>query len=377
VLATLLLLAACTRSQVDPGATVTVTGTLQDQAGEPVAGRKVVLAPQTQVSELLGGTLFTALSLGTVCLADSPPEPCATFLRNSESVDSGGGGAFSFSLEGSEVRTFFGNARALGVSAGLTAPAGTVEGPALLHTFTAQTTELDLGPLRFWEPRVTLGTGSAEWDPASSDFGSGSGYQLEFTSGDGGPIWSSSSRAARVEYDPRVLEDSGGLVSVTARRRGVAMGTTTESSLRSAQFAFRGDAGAPPSRGKPCSVQSGDGPGVVVPSCGATDGRLSEPAKFPAPGPSAASGGTAGPAPAEPQWAVIDLGAPVGVSLVVLRGCACTVESSLDGTRWSTMGEVDRSDAGVTPSRGTRARFVRVGGEGQSLSALREISVWS
>lgn len=377
LMAICLLASACNPSQVDPSATVTITGQLQNQSGDPVAGRKVILAPQVQAPELLGGLLFTALSLGTLCLADPPPEPCASFLRGSNSADSDAGGNFAFSLEGKEVRTFFGNARTMGVSSGLPAPPGALEGPAVLQSFAVQTEQLDLGALKFWEPTLAPARGKAQWDQTPKELGGGTGYQLEFTSDDGKPIWSGPATAARAEYDPRALEDSRGRVAVTASREGVALGTTTDTSYRSAQLPFSSLEGAPPSRGKPCSLQTGNGPPAPLPSCRATDGRLSDPADIPPPEETQRQPGSSPPPPPEPQGLVIDVGRAGNVSLVVLRGCACTVESSVDGSAWSSVGTASTSEAEIKPQRSTRARFVRVGGQGQPLSGLREVSIWT
>ncbi|HYN99718.1 MAG TPA: discoidin domain-containing protein [Actinomycetota bacterium] len=357
-----LVAAACSPSQVDPDASVTVRGSIEDQSGRPLAGRQVVLAPQTQVSELLGGTLFTALSLGTLCLADPPPEPCGTFLRNSKSADSAADGTYSFSLKGKDVRTFFGNAQSMGVSATLPAPPGAQEGPALLQVFKVQAPDLDLGPIRFWEPEVKVEPGKAQWTAIAGNFGNGSGYRLEFTTVEGAPVWSVMSRTAEAAYDPRVLEDARGKVSVTATRDGVALGTTTRLSYRSSQIGFQSSAGTPLSRGRPCSYQSGGGVSAPLEGCRATDGVVSESAGVPVPTSSPESTGSA----VQPQWVVLDLGRPVNLGLVVLRGCSCSVEASMDGSTWSPVGQAD-GHAEITPSR-LRARFVRAAGPGQSLS---------
>ena len=365
--------AACSPSQVDPGASVAVSGVLQDQSGSPLAGRPVVLAPQTEISELLGGTLFTALSLGTLCLADPPPEPCASFLEDSDSTDTDDGGTFSFSLRGNDVRTFFGNARSMGVSAALPPAPGTLEGPAVLATFRVQTEQLDLGPIRFWEPRLTTGTGTAGWQAVPGDLGKGSGYRLEFASPSGAPVWQVRSNELQADYDPRVLEDSSGSVSVTAIRDGVAPGTTTKLSYRSAQLGLESGAGAPESRGKPCSVQTGEGSPVALPGCRLTDGRLSEDAGIP--GTSAAPAGT--PAPAESRRVVVDMGRQVNATLLVIRGCSCRIEGSVDSRTWSPVGEAETFGQ-IKPSRPLRLRYIRVvGAEPGSISGLREISVWT
>lgn len=249
-LVALLILAACEPSQVSSSATVNISGVLQNQAGAPVAARQVVLGPQTQAGEAIGGTLLTLISLGTLCLADPPPEPCASFLSRSNSMDTGADGRFSFTLSGSDLRTFFGNAQMMGVSADLPPAPGQLEGPAVLTTFRVQTEQLDLGPVRFWEPQFKPGNGKAQWDRTPKELGGGSKYQLDFVTDQGGPIWRVESTSGGVEYDPRALEDSAGRVSVTALRSGVALGTTTDSVYRPPSF---------PSADLPGNRSRGDG----------------------------------------------------------------------------------------------------------------------
>jgi hypothetical protein len=371
LLVALTLLAACQPSQVDPSATVNISGTLQNQAGDPVSGRRVVLGPQTDAGEAIGGTLLTLVSLGTLCLADPPPEPCASFLSRSNSLDTGGDGSFSFSLKGSDVRTFFGNAQRMGVSAGLPAAPGMLEGPAVLTRFRVQTEQLNLGPVHFWEPEFSATNARARWDRTPKVLGGGSRYQLDFTTDQGGPIWRVESTSAGAEYDPRVLEDGAGRVAVSAPRSGVALGTTTETVYRSAQLAFRGTAGKPLSRGRTCTLVKGSAAPVPLTGCGATDGRLDVAAGVPVPAQSPAPG-SAGPA--ENHWLTIDLGRQVDVSLVVIRGCECAVEASGDGSDWNRLGSTG-SDGLVEPRR-VRARFVRVGGQNETFSGLREVSIW-
>jgi hypothetical protein len=372
-LVALLILAACEPSQISSSATVSVSGTLQNQAGAPIAARQVVLGPQTHAGEAIGGTLLTLVSLGTLCLADPPPEPCASFLSRSSSMDTAADGRFSFTLSGSDVRTFFGNAQMMGVSADLPPAPGALEGPAVLTTFRVQTEQLDLGPVRFWEPQFKPGNGKAEWDRTPKELGGGSKYQLDFITDQGGPIWRVESTSGGVEYDPRVLEDSSGRVAVTALRSGVALGTTTDSVYRSAQLPFRGSAGKPLSRGRPCTLRKGNAAPVPMPGCGATDGRLEAGAGVPAE-PAPAPGSTASPPPVDDHWLVIDMGKQVNVDLLVTRGCACLVEESEDGSEWGRMGSTTSDD--VIEPRRLRTRYLRVGGPGEDFSDLREISVW-
>lgn len=71
---------------------------------------------------------------------------------------------------------------------------------------------------------------------------------------------------------------------------------------------------------------------------------------------------------------MIDMGKQVDVDLLVTRGCACLAEESKDGSSWGRMGSTTSDD--VIEPRGLRTRYLRVGGQGEDFSELREISVW-
>jgi len=75
--------------------------------------------------------------------------------------------------------------------------------------------------------------------------------------------------------------------------------------------------------------------------------------------------------------AIVDLGAPMPIDLVVARGCrdACRVETSADLRTWRFVGSTDAERAAFAIASHRRARYVRV--SGPFVDALTEISAWS
>src|SRR5205085_816028 len=175
--------------------------------------------------------------------------------------------------------------------------------------------------LRLWDPNFRLpGPGQAVWDrmPASG-FGEGSGYRVLFETPAGGSVWAFPSDGTQLRYDDRVLEDSQGGTVVVARRNLHAEGSGVDAVNGSAGVAYAGPAGAPPSRGAPCTVQVGTDPVSVLTPCPLTDGDLTDALGGDSPG--APSTGTSGAARA--SAATVDLGSVRPIALVVARGCAC------------------------------------------------------
>ena len=82
------------------------------------------------------------------------------------------------------------------------------------------------------------------------------------------------------------------------------------------------------------------------------------------------AGSTTAPAPA--ATATVDLGQARTVALVVVRGCSCAVEASVDGRTWTSLGRSAGYTA-VVPARPAPARYVRLTG---ATGDLREVSVW-
>jgi hypothetical protein len=186
-------------------------------------------------------------------------------------------------------------------------------------------------------------------------------------------VWAFASDGSQLRFDPRILEDSQGGAFVVAGRELHATGTAVHAEYGSARVPYAGSAGPPPSRGAPCTLQLEGRPPAALDPCPLTDGDFidvvggtvaaAEPAT------------TAGGGPAAAASATVDLRSARPLALVVVRGCACEVETSADGSAWTSLGRTPAADASVVPPRPTTARFVRVRTTG-SLAELREVSVW-
>ncbi|MDQ1401799.1 MAG: hypothetical protein QOG03_115, partial [Actinomycetota bacterium] len=251
--------------------------------------------------------------------------------------------------------------------------------------FVIQTEKLDLPDLRLWEPATTFGStggqGTASWDGLpTSGYGKLRQYDVVFTDAAGDAVWSLPSTTPSLSFDLRLLEDSRGVAAVHARATAPAPSTPLDLDYRAPTTAYASAAGAPVSRGVPCTI--GPPGGLVVTPCPLTDANFSATlggaVRHPSPGP-VPTGGSAANAPRPvPSSAIVDTNEVRGMTLVVVRGCAadCVVDVSANGTGWATLATV-RGDAAIHPEGGTAvARYVRVSVATGDLAALREVSVW-
>jgi len=362
VLVLALTLAGCESSQVDRAATVQVSGRILRADGSPAAGAAVGLEPRPSAGELLGSALLVPLTLFTACLADPPPEICRgrSVRRTTTAAD----GTYSFQLKGKDTQGFLGTAATLALTAEVAPAAGEVAGAAVTATFRVQTEQLQLHDLQLWQPKVTVGPGKVGWEARNGS----TSYQVLFEDSSARPVWSfADAKKAEVTFDPRVLEDTAGTLAVSSSEKATAEGTTVDILRRSARVEFRSAAGAPPSRGRPCSV------GRNVPStspCPLTDGDFAT--RLPPPPPTTTTAGTTPTTAPAPDVATVDLGQSRNVTLVVVRGCACQIEGSADGKVWTALGR-STGDTAVALPRPAPARYVRLTG---SSTDLREVSVW-
>jgi hypothetical protein len=343
--------AACgPASRVDQAAAVAVATRVRGPSGSAAPGLPVVLTRETGVAELFGGFFLSSLTLFTACLADPPPAICRSGFRRT--ATSAADGAASFSLTGKDTQGFFGTAERFALSTRLPAGENEQAGPATTERFRIQSASVTVADLRLWHPAFSLSAAAdARWDALpSSGYGRGSGYRVTFEDTPGAPVWTFESDGSQLRYDPRVLEDTTGGATVLAKRSV----SGAEALYASARVAYTGTAGAPPSRGHPCQTEP-----VATPApCPLTDGDFEHPLS-----PGAAT-------------ATVDLGPAQPVSLVLVRGCACTVEASADGRAWTPIGTLAAADSSLVPSRTVSARYVRLR-TGASLDGLREVSVWT
>jgi hypothetical protein len=359
-LALLLALAACSEhSQVNPNATVHVTGSVVGADGRALANRPVRLG--SGVSS--GDASFAFLTFGLACTTGS----CSGRVR---SVSTDSRGLYDFTLKGRETQSTFGEAESELLSVGA-APSGTqVSGPSASARFMIQTSHLVLPVLRLVDPRLGLssrpGAVAASWARMRPG-----PYALSFETASQVPVWRVRSVGTGTLVDARLLEDTSGRAVLAGGSRDAVVGSSVSLSWRSPGVGYAAALGAPESRGRPCVFS-----GTTVTSCPLTDGDLSTaaPVQLSCPRSSPPS-----PIPAPqcvvPTRAVVDLGASVPADLVVVRGCfgGCAVDVSTDGRRFRPVGSVS-DDYGLVHLPAQRLRAVRVG---LGSRGLREVSVWA
>lgn len=379
VVAALLAVTACNQSSVDPNAEVTVSGQVVGPDGAPVPGARVAL-----MKELDFGTGFTAvMTIGLSCLDER--EGDLSECGETRVGTTGDDGRFDYELRGRDTQGNFGNAAVMELATAMDRADDQLSGPAVNTRFQVQTDAVSI-PLRFWSPSVDVfaegGSVRADWTPPSGDVFPPAAdlsrlRQWVVFSRSSELVWRADAVSDDVAFDLRLLEDSRGAVAAWSEvgdiKTDPASGTDVEVLLRSAGLPYASPAGAPVSRGKPCSVPAADGTAVTQGGCRLTDGRFAEELNARTCPPSDDT--CTEPTPTE---ATVDLGAPVDLSLVVVRGCAgaCTVEASEDGGRWRTLGAADESDGRRDHAFAAsgRGRFVRV--RADFANELREVSVW-
>jgi hypothetical protein len=358
LLAVAALAAGCAQSKVPTDAKVTLTGQLVRQDGTPAGDLKLALTRVPDLGELAFQGIPVAVTLGTACLADDPPPLCKLLQR----ATTDGRGTFTVHMNGSDVQGTFGTATTFDLDAQLPARGSDVDGPSVRAGFEIQRTELTVPPLRFWEPdHVTVGgdarTTALDW----ARMPGADGYTAHF-SVNGQEIWSG---AAEATMDSRVFEDTNGVVHISAGASAEGPDTTFRLFYTSQGVGFRGRAGIPESRGKPCFAENNtSGP------CQLTDGSFDHPL-----GESSC---------AEPcstnTWAYVDLGAPEPVGAVFARANqagSLTVETSDDATTWTARTSGDGQFAAIALPTRVTARYVRVRtASGSKLTGLTQLSVW-
>lgn len=374
--AALALLAACTTtpSEVAPDAAISITGSVSRQDGTPAADVPVTVVRHEGVAE----ALTAVVSLGVTCLGDGKQ---LNVCRGGRHAETGDDGRFIVTLKGADTQGFLGDASTLEATAILPRGRDEVAGPAATLRFLVQTERISL-PLRVWEPSIEAVAGPASatvtWTeipaaviPAEINT-SAARTAVVFERGAGEIVWTTPGRSEAATFDPRLLEDSKGSVSVVAQWAAHTVpderGRTIELLLRSGRPGYRSRAGRPPSRGMPCALRLPDGSLVSRAPCPLTDGAFDAPM---------------GPQPCEEgrqcvrsNEVVVDWKRPRQIGLIVVRGCsaACKVDTSEDGTNWRLAATTAAGDVAIDTIEGARARFVRITSD--DIEALREVSMW-
>lgn len=328
-----------------------ISGQLQNADGSPAANVKVFLARRPGIAEGLFGLFVAGLTFGLACAGDEPLAIC----DGGASTVTGADGSFEFTSSSGE-------AERLSLFAQLAPGPSQANGVGLAADFGVAAPGLDLPDLRFWNPALDLrSVGEAAqlaWEPLGADATAGEAVRYRASFGDGAtqPVLGLETRDRSARFDPRLLEDSRGLVAVSASTKVSGNGVVVDATFSSAARPYTGTAGAPFSRGKSC----GTGP------CPLTDGNFAN---------------APNPAPAE---LIVDLGVGRPLDLVVVRGpcVACSLESSNDGASWQPLDgqALDPSVVGgvraFVPNRSGETRLVRVRPDVPANTAAAELSLW-
>lgn len=362
-----LAVAGCTFSDVNPDATIHISGRALDASGRPLADARVLLFKEADLGEVLLGSALVVGTLSTVCLLPEPPAIC----NDAHVATTDDDGRYEFELKGSDTQGSLGTEATLDVvfSGSETQGSTTV-------SFAAKDTSVTLPDARLWRARPEVELRSdrigLSWSSLPRAAGSDAAYSAQLFEADAqSPIWSEPGSGGRASIDPRILEDRAGTVAVGADAplSGGRGNGDVHASYLSRRVPVEGTAGRPPSRGRACAAVTGTKARLADPSpvCPVTDGDLDAAAHLGAGNGRIVTG------------VVVDLGAPRPIGLVVARGFGgqLLVEVSGDGRTYRTVSTGSGPAAALdVPSRPT-ARFVRVrspSGLDESLAA--EVSVW-
>lgn len=376
--------AAWACSDVDRNADVRVEGTLQRADGSPATSVRTVLVRIPDPLEMLGQGLAVVGTVGTACLAEQPPPLCNT-LRSSKTDSQG---AYAYAMKGADVQGTFGQVSLFSFMAGLPAPTGAVAGPSVeIPNFVIQKAQLELPQLKFWEPaNVSVTRGTTEvtvgWDGFSASHGKEPtlGHVISF-SNEQGEIWSQGARSGDA-VDARALEDTAGLVTVTAVEKAgdgdFVDGEEIHLRYNSKGMRYTANVDAVPrSRGKACWLAGREGP-VALASCPLTNGHFGDSFQ-PAESCQQDTGGCTAN-----QYVYVDLGSSQPVETIFIHGLAVSgpvaLETSDDAASWSTRTSFTATERhrAVEMPAGTLTRYVRLRAtdEKGTLLGLTELSVW-
>ncbi len=370
---------SCNPSRIDANANVAIGGTVT-HGGKPVRDVRVGLMKEPDAADIF----FGIASIGLTCLEAEFSECGETKVHKTDAS-----GRFSYALKGKDTQGKLGNASILELTSVLPRGDGELAGPGVSTRFQVQATHVTV-PLRMWEPKVSITlagrTLRVHWSeppasiyPAEADLGAME-RSVEFDGSEATTVWRATGQPGGTEFDARLLEDTSGGATVAAEVGDIKLpaekGTDVEVLARSARLPYESPAGPPPSRAKPCSVPDAKGRPVVQSPCGATDADFIRTATI-----RTCPKNDEDCVDPEHKQLTVDLGSPIAVTLVVVRGCAgnCTVDGTADGKTWSQIGVSASSDTSsrdvvmAVPSH--RARYVRVTSD-RGLGQIREVSVW-
>jgi hypothetical protein len=361
-----LAVAGCGFSSVDPNSTVSVSGRALDASGKPLRNAHVLLVKQADIGEVIFGSILTVGTLSTICFAPAPPAIC----EKAHTTTTDSAGRYHFDIKGSDTQGSLGTEATMNVVF-----SGRSSKTSTTVSFAAKDNAVTVPDARLWDLAAAVSRRGAirlTWRPLSRSAGSKARYSAQlYDTKTGAVLWTQPASGGHTDIDPRLLEDRHGAVAVSAGAElsGGSGTARVRASYLSPRLPVTASAGAPPSRGRPCAAVTGTATAAVRvrTPCGSTDGDLGAPARLSGGGSETVSG------------VVVDLGRVRPIDLVVARGFSgqLLVETSTDGTTFSTVATGFGQAYAVKPAGRPSARYVRLrspAGLDESLSSA--LSVW-
>jgi hypothetical protein len=365
-----------------------LTGAFLTPAGAPAAARPVVVTRVSTAGDAFSDLFTFTFSFGLAALTclDSSEPALETCHAGGFRAVTDGTGRFSMRLRNKDVRSSStGGLRDLSVATGVPPQAGEVDGARVAVTVSPDAGRVRAPTLRLWDGGVTVhqqvNRFTISWQPAPD---AASAYKVGLADTSRGLHLTVKPDGAQAVVDPRLIEDAVPTYSVAAEGRAPS-GASVE--WEAATVRYAGGAGAPLSRGKPCTAQLGTALARPLTTCWADDGDFgstysgARPRYCTATDPHFPGDLSCLTAPVTAM--TIDLQEIEPLALVIVRptethGTAVAVTASKDGRTWQTVGEAhaslfDTEPLAVVPPAGMSARFVRVTPNG-SVSASQPMT---
>jgi hypothetical protein len=350
------------KSQLDPHASVIVTGKIQTESGAPSAATTVKLIRHPDALQAIGEVFVAVGSIGLACIAGRL-DICSSF----EDSPSGADGSYMFAMRGADTQGSTGQALTFTAFAGC--PGGNC---AVASDFFIQRTALTIPPLRFWTETGGLandagGDSQLSWPAVESSVGGAAAddYRVNVAAPDGTLWWiQDAQHTTTTTIDRRVTQDQAATWSVVAQRKDAGSGTDFTTNWYSTQQDYPSHFLTPLSRAADCFTQGADGmPSMLARPCPLTDGNPTT--KFvPLPAQSCPSGQTCPPIN---NWIVVDIGFSHPLSFLVLYDVAVSnatanvlVETSDDLTTWTAVATLPAKPFQTLQLPGSAARFLRL-----------------
>ena len=382
-----------------PAEEAAVAGRVTAVGGDVVPNAAVAVRRSPSGAESFGAFVSFLFTAGIGCVVAS--EVCNPESGVIARTTSAGDGSFRLPLgreyyPGAEGDTDF------YVTASLPPGPGETTGPATTEEFEVAEAVQRSPDLLLWTPAPVVEADpsqiSVRWSvlPVERFDERDVTYRLQFVTPDAFPVHTLELAAGAATgttiVDARLLEDARTAVALAGLGDVTVGPTIYHQTIEAPRVELLGPAGAPPSRGRPCTATRVDGAPEPLAGCPVTDGDLRRalrpvdpmscvpPGAVPFPTIPPGFGFEAAPplppCPPDLREAVVDLGGPTDIGLIVVRGCsACAVDTSGDGASYTPFA----TSSGVVhvAPRPTSARFVRVrSANGGGVSLTAEVSVW-